>query len=179
MTKLSCSIGFTNQIFHPNVDQRSGSICLDIINQTWSPMFDLVGVVDLFLPQLMQYPNPSDPLNREAAELMMQDKEAYEAKVRELTRVHADPSKVQLPESAKPAQSLRANHEAPDSIESGVSKRAKHSSSGQPLHVTVNTQTSSVTVSVAAMSDSDDDEVSSWTNKPSISINIHNADFEL
>lgn len=61
---------------------RSGSVCLDVINQTWSPMYDMINIFEVFLPQLLRYPNPSDPLNGEAAALMMREPKAYEAKVK-------------------------------------------------------------------------------------------------
>ncbi|AQL09568.1 Ubiquitin-conjugating enzyme E2 4 [Zea mays] len=69
----------------------SGSVCLDVINQTWSPMFDLVNVFEVFLPQLLLYPNPSDPLNGDAAALMMRDRPAYEQKVKEYCEKYAKP----------------------------------------------------------------------------------------
>ncbi|KAJ8768483.1 hypothetical protein K2173_022572 [Erythroxylum novogranatense] len=85
----SPSIGFVNKIYHPNVDEMSGSVCLDVINQTWSPMFDLVNVFEVFLPQLLLYPNPSDPLNGEAAALMMRDRIAYEQRIKEYCEKYA------------------------------------------------------------------------------------------
>lgn len=43
---------------------------------------DLVNVFEVFLPQLLLYPNPSDPLNGEAAALMMRDRVGYEQRVK-------------------------------------------------------------------------------------------------
>ncbi|KAK2077081.1 Ubiquitin-conjugating enzyme E2 4 [Prototheca wickerhamii] len=87
----SPSIGFVNKIFHPNIDEGAGSVCLDVINQTWSPMFDLVNIFEVFLPQLLLYPNAADPLNGEAAALHMRDPTAYAKRVREHVQKHARP----------------------------------------------------------------------------------------
>ncbi|GAB0132735.1 Ubiquitin-conjugating enzyme E2 8 [Epichloe bromicola] len=85
----SPSIGFVNRIFHPNIDELSGSVCLDVINQTWSPMFDMINIFEVFLPQLLRYPNPTDPLNGEAAALLIREPKSYDAKVKEYVRKYA------------------------------------------------------------------------------------------
>ena len=76
-------------MYHPNVDESSGSICLDVINQTWSPMYDLINIFDVFLPQLLLYPNPADPLNGEAARLLQKDPEKYNKKIKEYVKKYA------------------------------------------------------------------------------------------
>jgi ubiquitin-conjugating enzyme E2 H len=85
----SPSIGFVNRIFHPNIDELSGSVCLDVINQTWSPMYDMINIFEVFLPQLLRYPNPSDPLNGEAAAMLMREPKSYEVKVQEYVAKYA------------------------------------------------------------------------------------------
>lgn len=88
----SPSIGFCNRIFHPNIDEASGTVCLDVINQTWSPMYDLVNIFDIFLPQLLKYPNSADPLNSSAATLHCTDKDGYLRKVKDYVERFAQPS---------------------------------------------------------------------------------------
>eukprot|EP00051_Salpingoeca_urceolata_P005935 m.78955 g.78955 ORF g.78955 m.78955 type:complete len:186 (-) comp14606_c0_seq3:1881-2438(-) len=85
----SPSIGFMNKIYHPNIDEMSGSVCLDVINQTWSPMYELLNVFETFLPQLLMYPNPADPLNGEAAAMLMNAPEEYKGKVQQYVQRYA------------------------------------------------------------------------------------------
>lgn len=86
-----------------------------MINQTWSPMYgklaylffsrfiyyptntlgkqptisELVNIFEIFLPQLLRYPNPSDPLNGEAAALLMRSPDQYNTRVKEYVKKYA------------------------------------------------------------------------------------------
>ncbi|ODQ47643.1 hypothetical protein PICMEDRAFT_15571 [Pichia membranifaciens NRRL Y-2026] len=90
----SPSIGFETKIFHPNIDEQSGSVCLDVINQTWSPMFTITHIFETFIPQLLNYPNAADPLNGDASSLYLSNKALYEDKVRTYVRKYANRSDV-------------------------------------------------------------------------------------
>jgi len=69
--KIICN----TKIYHPNID-LNGKVCLNILRQDWKPVLDINNVI-LGLLFLFIEPNPNDPLNEEAAELMRKDKKQF------------------------------------------------------------------------------------------------------
>lgn len=82
-------VKFKTRIYHPNIDRENGAICMNVLHETWSPIFDMLNIFEQFLPQLLKYPNPDDPLNVNAAQLILHKPDVYEHKVLRYVRRYA------------------------------------------------------------------------------------------
>lgn len=74
------SVQFTSKMFHPNI-YNNGKICLDILQNQWSPIYDVSAILTS-IRSLLADPNPNSPANAEAAKLYQEDRKAYEKRVR-------------------------------------------------------------------------------------------------
>jgi len=71
-------------IYHPNIDTE-GHVCLNILREDWTPVLNL-GSVLFGLMTLFLEPNPGDPLNKEAAKLMIEKPAEFEKNVKQALR---------------------------------------------------------------------------------------------
>lgn len=71
----------TTMVYHPNIDLE-GHVCLNILRADWMPVLSL-GSVIFGLMTLFLEPNPDDPLNKEAAQLMIDRPRDFERNVKQ------------------------------------------------------------------------------------------------
>ena len=76
------TVKFVTKMFHPNI-YADGSICLDILQNQWSPIYDISAILTS-IQSLLCDPNPSSPANSEAARLYQENRREYERKVKEV-----------------------------------------------------------------------------------------------
>ncbi|EDK47003.1 ubiquitin-conjugating enzyme E2 2 [Lodderomyces elongisporus NRRL YB-4239] len=74
-------VKFISEIFHPNV-YASGELCLDILQNRWSPTYDVLSILTS-IQSLLNDPNIQSPANVEAANLYRDHRSQYVKRVRE------------------------------------------------------------------------------------------------
>jgi len=73
-------VQFVTKMFHPNI-YNDGQICLDILQNQWSPIYDISAILTS-IQSLLCDPNPQSPANSEAATLFQSNKREYNRRVR-------------------------------------------------------------------------------------------------
>lgn len=94
------TVRFVSKMFHPNV-YADGGICLDILQNRWSPTYDVSAILtsiqvrakefsNMFhsistfnhFQSLLSDPNPNSPANAMAAQLYKENRREYEKRVK-------------------------------------------------------------------------------------------------
>lgn len=78
---------FATKIFHPNVNE-SGKICTDSLYERWN-INNKIRHILYRIVNLMDNPDPWNPMVPEIAELYSNDQESYKSKAKEWTNLYA------------------------------------------------------------------------------------------
>ncbi|KAH7423908.1 hypothetical protein KP509_12G080300 [Ceratopteris richardii] len=74
--KVKCK----TKVYHPNIDLE-GKVCLNILREDWKPVLSINSII-YGLQYLFLDPNPDDPLNQEAADVLKDHPKQFEASVK-------------------------------------------------------------------------------------------------
>ena len=77
--KIKC----LKKIFHPNIDDSNGGVCLSIIREDWTPVYGLNHIFQGLL-SLFYFFDSDDPLNKKAAESFSNNLEGFKEVIRNL-----------------------------------------------------------------------------------------------
>ena len=75
-------IKFVTKMFHPNI-YKDGRICLDILNEKWTPSYS-VHTILTSIQQLLADPNNDSPANLEASQMHRNNFKEYQQRVKSI-----------------------------------------------------------------------------------------------
>ncbi|CAG8207468.1 unnamed protein product [Penicillium nalgiovense] len=88
---------FKTKIWHPNMEELTGAVCVDTLKRDWQPNLTLRDVL-VTISCLLIYPNPDSALNASAGALMQENYDAFAHQAKLMTSIHAP-----IPHSLKDA----------------------------------------------------------------------------
>lgn len=83
---------FATRIFHPNISSQTGAICLDILKEKWTPVYNLLSIL-VSLQQLLDSPNAEDPQDAEVAKVYRENPEEFKRIAKSWSDQYAKPPK--------------------------------------------------------------------------------------
>ncbi|XP_003730859.1 NEDD8-conjugating enzyme Ubc12 [Strongylocentrotus purpuratus] len=78
--KVKCE----TMVYHPNIDLE-GNVCLNILREDWKPVLTINAII-YGIQYLFLEPNADDPLNKDAAEVLRQNRRLFEQNVQRSMR---------------------------------------------------------------------------------------------
>ena len=81
-------VEFTTKVYHPNVKQDTGTICLGILKDDWKPDISVPSIL-MTIQNLLIEPNINCGCNVEVRQLYIENKAQYDANAKEWTEKYA------------------------------------------------------------------------------------------
>ncbi|KAL5041648.1 hypothetical protein BDW71DRAFT_163711 [Aspergillus fruticulosus] len=79
---------FKTRIWHPNVEESTGAVCVDTLKRDWKSTLTLKDVL-ITISCLLIYPNPDSALNATAGALLQENYDAFARQAKLMTSIHA------------------------------------------------------------------------------------------
>ncbi|RJE19954.1 ubiquitin conjugating enzyme e2, partial [Aspergillus sclerotialis] len=79
---------FRTRIWHPNVEESTGTVCVDTLKRDWESKLTLKDVL-VTISCLLINPNPDSALNPSAGALLQEDYDGFARKAKMMTSIHA------------------------------------------------------------------------------------------
>ncbi|MCJ1396331.1 hypothetical protein MMC18_009220 [Xylographa bjoerkii] len=153
--KSAPKASFRTKMWHPNVEESTGSVCVETLKRDWQPKLTLRDIL---------MPNPDSALNASAGKLLQEDYEAFSRQAKLMTSIHA-PIPTSLHDAVAAAKS-RGEETGPVTAKQ-VSRKRPHLALEDP----------SIPTQVVPDHDtdpSDDEATASKENDPALSLSLVN-----
>ncbi|KAL5356916.1 hypothetical protein BJX96DRAFT_162745 [Aspergillus floccosus] len=122
---------FKTRIWHPNVEESTGAVCVDTLKRDWKATLTLKDVL-ITVSCLLIYPNPDSALNSTAGALLQENYEAFARQAKLMTSIHA-PVPTELKDTVIEAKSRGEDAGAiPIPEENSITTRSLRSRKGVP-----------------------------------------------
>jgi len=114
---------FITKIFHPNIEPRTGEVCVNTLKSDWKSSLGLDHVL-LTIRCLLINPNAESALNEEAGKLLLDDYQEFASRAKLMTSIYAQSSKENIDQSSSTGASLPASTSLPSSSKSSGLKQS-------------------------------------------------------
>eukprot|EP01120_Amphizonella_sp_Union-15-10_P007912 TRINITY_DN273_c0_g1_i1.p1 TRINITY_DN273_c0_g1~~TRINITY_DN273_c0_g1_i1.p1 ORF type:complete len:153 (+),score=33.84 TRINITY_DN273_c0_g1_i1:66-524(+) len=86
------TVKFLTKTYHPNIQQKDGQICAEILGKSWSPQIKINEVL-LTVRTMLAEPNIDSPLEEDVANEFRSNRKKFDQTAKDWTKKYAKPNK--------------------------------------------------------------------------------------